>query len=166
MPETEFMRQRIVERTEATCAGRASDIHCLPVENIAEIEITSEHPDRPIEGALSETGTAGSVAGSPGEQTITIVFDEPQRVRKMTLKFVESERSRTQEFVLTWASQSGSPPQVIVRQQWTFSPSGSTIELESYDMDLDNVREVALRIKPDLNDPTALATLAEWRIFS
>jgi Protein of unknown function (DUF3309) len=82
-------------------------------------------------------------------------------VRKVTFEFVERERSRTEEFVLTWASQTGSAPHFIVRQQWTFTPSGSTTESETYE--LEGVQELALRIKPDLSDPTAIATLAAWR---
>ena len=50
----------------------------------------------------------------------------------MTPEFVERERSRTQEFVLTWASQTNSALHFMVRQQWTFYPSGSTTESESY----------------------------------
>ena len=83
----------------------------------------------------------------------------------MTLKFVEADRSRTQEFVLTWSSQVGGAENMIVRQQWNFSPSGSTTETEVYDVNLNDVRVLELVIKPDLSDRTAVASLQEWRVF-
>ena len=78
-----FMRKRIIEQLAATSGGKASDSYVLPVESIAEIEITSAHPDRPIEGALS--GTGGPWVRShfpPVNKQSLIVFDEPQRARK------------------------------------------------------------------------------------
>ena len=156
-----MMRKRTVERRENTAAAG----NRLQIESIAEVEVTSEHPDFPIDAALSEAGRQGWRAGSAGEQRVALIFDRPERVRKMTLKFVETERPRTQEFVLTWSSAVDGPAHVIVRQQWTFSPSGSTTESETYEMDLHEVRMIELTIKPDLSDVTAVATLAEWRVF-
>jgi hypothetical protein len=80
------MRKRITEQLAASSGENGSDSHLLPFESIAEVEITSEHPDRPIEGALSGTGGRGWVAGSPGEQTIIIVFDEPSASAKGDLR--------------------------------------------------------------------------------
>ena len=137
----------------------------LPIEQIASVEVTSEDPGHPIEAALSGWGSSGWRAGSAGEQRVTLLFDKPERVRKMTLKFVEDERPRTQEFVLTWSPQAGGAENMIVRQQWNFSPSGSTTESEVYDVNLNDVRVLELMIKPDLSDPTAVASLVEWRIF-
>lgn len=138
----------------------------LPIHVIAQVEVTSEDPERPIEAALSELGTSGWRAADPGEQRVTILFDAPELVRKMTLQFVETDRPRTHEFVLTWSSKIEGPAHIIVRQQWTFSPSGSTTESETYVVDLSDVRMLELMIKPDLSDPTAIASLREWRIYS
>lgn len=54
----------------------------------------------------------------------------------------------------------------MVRQQWSFSPAGSTAESETYHVDLRDVRMLELMIKPDLSDPEAVASLREWRIYS
>jgi hypothetical protein len=51
-----------------------------------------------------------------------------------------------------------------VRQQWNFSPAGSTSEVEDYEVWLDEVSILELAIKPDLVRGDAPATLAEWRI--
>ena len=52
----------------------------------------------------------------------------------------------------------------IVRQQWNFSPAGSTSEIEEYKVALDGVATLELAIKPDLTRGEAPATLARWRV--
>ena len=158
------MRKRIVQDRVTDGPAALAEAH-LPIESIAQVEVTSEDPGAPIEAVFSHSAGSGWRAGSPGQQRVTILFDEPERVRRITLKFVESDRPRTQEFVLTWSPRVGSPAHIIVRQQWTFSPSGSTTEFETYDVNLDQVVVLELMIVPDLNDHLSVATLAEWRIF-
>jgi hypothetical protein len=58
----------------------------------------------------------------------------------------------------------GGPFRDIVRQQWSFSPHGSTSEVEDCQIDLDSVRALELELKPDLKPDKALATLARWRV--
>lgn len=159
------MRKRIVEQAGSHDQDTGVKDRSLPLEQIASVEVTSEDLGHPIEAALSESGTSGWRAGSGGEQRVTLLFDQPQRVRKMALKFIEADRERTQEFVLTWSSQVGGPGNVIVRQQWNFSPSGATAESEVYEVDLNEVRVLELTIKPDLSDSAAVASLLEWRVF-
>jgi hypothetical protein len=159
------MRKRIVQRPEKINVQSSNGGH-LPIDAIAQVQVTSEDPEHPIEAALSLVGTSGWRAAVPGEQRVAILFDEPEFVQKMTLNFVETDRQRTHEFVLTWSSDIDGPAHIIVRQQWTFSPSGSTNESETYIVDLRNVRMLELMIKPDLSDPSAIASLREWRIYS
>jgi hypothetical protein len=109
--------------------------------------------------------SAGWRAGTPGEQRVRIIFDQPERIRKMTLQFIEAACQRTQEFVLTWSVDEATPAQIIVRQQWTFSPRGCTKESETYHVELDNVRVLELMIKPDLSDTKAVASLTQWLIY-
>jgi hypothetical protein len=52
----------------------------------------------------------------------------------------------------------------IVRQQWTFSPHGSTSEVEDFQVNLDSVSILELALKPDMTPETAIATLAAWRL--
>ena len=56
------------------------------------------------------------------------------------------------------------PLKEIVRQQWNFSPDGSTIELEDYVVDLKAVSILELTMDPDRGAGEALATLADWRL--
>ena len=43
-----------------------------------------------------------------------------------------------------------------MRQQWNFSPTGSTTEIEHYVVDLDAVSVLELAIRPDLRRPEQL----------
>jgi hypothetical protein len=55
------------------------------------------------------------------------------------------------------------PTREIVRQQWTFSPGGSTHETEDYRVDL-WVTVLELTISPHISGGEARASLAELRI--
>jgi hypothetical protein len=66
--------------------------------------------------------------------------------------------------MIRWASAEGGPTEEVVRQQWNFSPAGSTSEVEDYEVCLDGVSALELAIRPDLVRGDAPATLAEWRI--
>ena len=89
---------------------------------------------------------------------------EPQRVRRIWLHFAETAAGRTQEFVLRWGTADGQPTREVVRQQWTFSPDGSTHETEDYRVDLWGVTVLELTISPDISGGEARASLAEMRI--
>jgi len=52
----------------------------------------------------------------------------------------------------------------IVRQQWNFSPTGSTTEIEDYFVDLDSVSVLELALRPDLGGRDVVATLASFRL--
>src|SRR5216683_1138855 len=135
----------------------------LDLEEIARVEVTSEDPNFPIEAALTAGEGSGWRAAKKGKQIIRIVLDNPTTLRRIRLEFSETEIERTQEFTLRW-SQAGGPFREIVRQQWNFSPQGSTSELEDYQVQLEKVSALELTLKPDLTPDTAFATLAAWRV--
>jgi hypothetical protein len=56
------------------------------------------------------------------------------------LNFRRPKVERTQEFTLGCSAEPGGPLREIVRQQWSFSPHGSTSEVEDYRVDLDSAR--------------------------
>jgi hypothetical protein len=82
----------------------------------------------------------------------------------MRLRFNELEVARTQEFTVRWSGGPDEPLKEAVRQQWNFSPDGSTMELEDYVVDLKAVSILELTIDPDRGAGEALATLADWRL--
>jgi hypothetical protein len=135
----------------------------LDLEAIARAEVTSEDPNFPIESAITAKARCGWRAAETGEQVIRLVFDRPTPLHRIRLEFSETEVERTQEFTLRWAP-TGEALREIVRQQWNFSPLGSTSEVEDYRVDLDRVSIIELRLKPDLRPDHGLATLAAWRL--
>jgi len=136
----------------------------LDLEKLAAIEVTSEDPDFPIESALTICeGSAGWRAAERGSQIIRLVFDKPRAIHQIRLEFSDADNSRTQEFTLGWCP-AGGPMRELVRQQWTFSPRGSTREIEDYHVDLNEVAMLELALKPDLTAENAFATLTAWRV--
>ena len=152
------MRKRII----STADGGPRSADWLDLESLATVELSSEDPAHPFEAALADGGV-GWRAGSPGAQTVRVVFDAPQRIGRVRLCFEEAERSRTQEFALLWSAD-GREFRELVRQQWTFHPPTGSRELEVYEVALDGVKALELRIRPDLGDGSAVASLAELRV--
>jgi hypothetical protein len=136
----------------------------LDLEQIGTVEVTSEVPQFPIESVFSSEDGTGWRASQKGVQQIRIIFDQPLSVRRIQLHFFEPELERTQEFSIRWSSAEGGPSKEIVRQQWNFSPTGSTREVEDYEVSLDSVAVLELAITPDLTCREAAATLAKWRV--
>jgi len=92
----------------------------LDLDKIASVELTSEEPVFPIESALSSQNDQGWRAAEAGEQTIRLVFDQPQSLRRISLVFEENEINRTQEFTLRWSTDRGNTFQQFARQQCNF----------------------------------------------
>lgn len=136
----------------------------IDLGQIATVEVTSEDPNFPIESVFGSTDGPGWRASQKGEQQVRLVFDQPLSVRRIQLHFLEPERERTQEITVRWSSAQGGQPQEIVRQQWNFSPAGSTSEIEDYEVNLEDVAALELVIRPDLTYDEAPATLTAWRV--
>jgi hypothetical protein len=155
------MRKSIIGAA-STHPDQRSEQEWLDLEQVAKVEVTSEDPNFPIESALGSGKGPGWRAASKGKQIIRIILDKPRPLCRIRLEFAEPEIERTQEFTLRWSAEPGGPFSEIVRQQWSFSPHGSTSEVEDYQVDLDNVRALELELKPDLTPEKALATLVKW----
>lgn len=119
----------------------------LDLEKIAAVEITSEDPKFPIEHAMGNAETTGWRAAAPGPQKIRLLFDVPQKIRRIQLHFVDRISERSQEFWLL--ALMGDELREVVRQQWNFSPQGTTEEHEDYKVELNGVTALELRIDPD-----------------
>jgi len=156
------MRKRLITPTAENIRTRGEG--WLEVERAAVVEVTSEDKDFPVESAFASGDSRGWRAASPGSQTIRLIFDQPQRLKCVSLIFEEDEIGRTQEFVLRWSSDGGNSLKEIVRQQWNFSPPESTREVEEYRVDLSNVTVLELIIKPNIGDGVARASLKNFRL--
>jgi len=156
------MRKRLITPTPETV--RPPGEGGLNLERTAAVEVTSEEENFPVESALVLGEARGWRAAIPGIQTIRLIFDQPQRLRHISLVFEETERTRTQEFVLRWSSDGGRSFREIVRQQWNFSSPGGVREIEDYAVDLVDVGVLELIIVPDKSGGEARASLVKMRL--
>ena len=156
------MRKRIIPSAGEGTPPAGED--WLNLEDLAEVEVTSEDPAHPVESALVPGDTGGWRAAGPGEQTIRLLFAQPQAVHRISLEFSEPDVERTQEFVLRWSPDSGQTLHEIIRQQWNFSPHGATTQTEDLHVELTEVTLLELSIVPDIGAGPAHASLARLRL--
>jgi hypothetical protein len=117
------------------------------LERIARVEISSEDEQFPIEHALGKKETTGWRAADTGPQLIRLHFDEPLNIKRLRLHFVDKAAERSQEFAVYAGS--GAELKEVVRQQWSFSPNGSTEEIEDFTVNLSGITTMEVRIDPD-----------------
>jgi hypothetical protein len=136
----------------------------LDLERAAVVEVTSEEKEYPVEAALIVGELRGWRATDSGTQTVRLIFDQPQSLKRIALVFEETEIERTQEFVLRWSGDGGRSFREIVRQQWNFSPPNAIREVEEYQVELSDVAVLELVIVPDISRGSARASLKSLRV--
>ena len=156
------MRKRITKQDTRSVV--LPDQNWLELENLAEVELTSEDAAFPIESALRLDDGPGWRAAEPGRQTVRLLFDRPLRVRHVKVVFCEDELARTQEFVLRWSADGGQSYREIVRQQYNFSLPDNASEVEEYKVELDGLTALELEIIPDISGGSAHASIAQLRL--
>lgn len=154
------MRKRII--TQGAQDDMAPDQKWLDLENLAEVELTSEDGSHPIESALNPSEGPGWRASEFGQQTVRLLFDNPLRVRRIRLVFQENELDRTHEFVLRWSSDGGQSYREIIRQQYNFNSPHNTLEIEDYAVDLVGLTTLELSIVPDISGGLVHASVAQF----
>jgi hypothetical protein len=156
------MRKRIINRD----IGKPSPGHeaWLDLESLAQVEVSSEDSQHPIEAAFALNASSGWRAATPGQQLVRLLFDEPQNVRLIHLIFDEHDQERLQEYTLSWCPGAGQPYREIVRQQYTFSPPTTAREVEDYRVNLDRCAGLELSIIPDVRGSAVRASIAQFRV--
>ena len=144
--------------------GRRQDPEWIRLDESAEVEITSEAADHPVEAALMPGDDRGWQANLPGPQTIRLVFPAPRPVKQVRIVIEEREQERTQQFVLRAASSPGGAWREPTQQQFNFSPGGATREQEDYTLNLPAVATLELTIVPDISGGDARASLQQLRV--
>jgi hypothetical protein len=130
----------------------------LNLEELASVEVSSENPLYPFENTLHEESQDGWKASAPGPQLIRLIFDEPLPIHRIRLEFREDGPERVQEFVL-YAMTANQALKEVLRQQWTFSPGGSTHEIEDHPVELADITAIELQIDPGRHDKEKIASL-------
>jgi hypothetical protein len=153
------MRKHILKPGPPTSASTPEE---LDVATLATVAVTSEAADHPVENAFDQRrGPGGSrwVAATPGEQTLILAFDAPQNIRQVSIEVEETQNSRTQELHLAVSHDGGKTYREVLRQEFTFSPSGTTFEREEWTVAADQVTHLRLGLKPDKGGGPCLASL-------
>ncbi len=156
------MRKRIIPGKQKI--DPLSYYNWLDLKDIADVEITSEDPGYPIENALIPENTSGWRAAEPGEQTVRLLFSEPQTIKNIWVYFEEPHIERTQQFVLRYSADNGQTFREIIRQQWNFSPHGSKEQSENIQTDISGVTMIELTINPDISGGDVKASLARFLV--
>ena len=134
----------------------------ISIADVATVQVTSEQTDHPIDHAFDlSRGPGGSrwIAGGPGEQSVTLVFDRPQTIRRIGIEVEELAVSRTQELSVSVSSDGGRTYRELIRQEFNFSPPGTSFERELWTVSAGAVTHLRLEIKPDKGGHVGRATL-------
>jgi hypothetical protein len=131
-------------------------------KEIAAVWVTSEAAEAPIDHVFDQHGGPGGsrwVAAGPGEQRLILAFDTPQTLRTISLEVEEPEVSRTQVLLLSVSCDGGQTYQELRRQEYTFSPPGTTFEREECGVTVEGATHLQLVITPDKGGAPCWATL-------
>jgi hypothetical protein len=154
-----MLRKQIVPRRSSEPVSFENEIS---VADVATVQVTSEEADHPIDNAFDHNrGPGGSrwMAAEPGEQTLILLFDRPQAIRKIGLEVEDLAVSRTQELSVSVSSDGGRTYRELVRQEFNFSPPGTTFERELWSIAATAVTHLRVEIKPDKGGRMGRATL-------
>ena len=154
-----MLRKQVVPKR---CSESASFEGEISIADVATVQVTSEEADHPIDNAFDHNrGPGGSrwIADGPGEQTVILLFDSPQMIRKIGVEVEELAVSRTQELSVSVSSDGGRTYRELVRQEFNFSPSGTSFERELWSASAGAVTHLRLEIKPDKGGRVGRATL-------
>jgi hypothetical protein len=141
-----MLRKLIITPHTATPDDTTGEID---IAAVATVQVTSETPEHPVDYAFDEhRGQGGTrwIAGEPGEQTVIIAFDAPQTIRHISLEVEEPEVPRTQEIQLCLSCDGGRTYRELLRQEYNFSPPGTTFEREDWAISAQGVSH--LRVLP------------------
>jgi F5/8 type C domain len=154
-----MLRKQVLTTQTIAPAPRATD---RDIAAIATVLVTSEDPDHPIDYAFDgQRGPGASrwIAGESGEQKLILAFDAPQTIQKMLVDIDEPDISRTQEMQVSISTDGGRTYRELLRQEYTFSPPGTSHEHEEWTVNATGVSHLQVTIKPDKGGKACRATL-------
>jgi hypothetical protein len=152
-------RKLIIEPPPETPAPMPGEID---VAARATVQVTSESTEHPVEHAFDNRRGPGGTrweAGGPGEQAVILAFDAPQTIRQVLLEVEETEVARTQELQLAVSHDGAQTYRELLRQEYNFSPPGTTFEREDWAVTAEGVTHLRLRMKPDKGGKPCRATI-------
>jgi hypothetical protein len=159
-----MLRKQILTNRSAPLASQPGE---LDIAAHATVLVTSETAEHPIDHVFDpQRGPGGTrwVAAEPGEQVLILAFDTAQPIGRVSLEIEEREGSRTQELALSVSADGGQTYCELRRQEYTFSPPGTTFEREDWAVTAEGVTHLRLRITPDKGGKPCRATLTSLSV--
>lgn len=142
-----MLRKQLLQPRESRGSGGA-----ISIADTATVLVTSELPDHPIDHICDGQRGPGStrwVAEQSGDQTVVLAFDTAQNIDTVSLEIEETEISRTQELTLATSRDGGGTYREVLRQEFNFSPSGTTFEHEEWRLAAEGITNLRVWIRPD-----------------
>lgn len=160
------LRKRILDSSPMPASGR--DPAALDVVAIATVIVTSERATNPVDHIFDQSGGPGGsrwVAAKVGEQDLILDFDTPQTIKRVILEVEETEVSRRQEAVVSVSRDGGQVYDELIRQEYNFSPPGTTFERETWSVSAQHVTHLRLHITPDKEGKPSHATVTSLVLY-
>ncbi len=142
-----MLRKQLLQPVESRRSGRE-----ISIADTATVLVTSELPDHPIDHICDgQCGPGGTrwIAEQTGDQTVVLVFDTARNIDTVSLEIEEREVSRTQEVTLATSRDGGQTYREVLRQEFNFSPSGTTFEHEEWRVAAQGITNLRVWIRPD-----------------
>jgi hypothetical protein len=133
----------------------------------ATVLVTSEAAEHPVDCLFDgHDGPGGTrwVAAVDGEQVLILAFDTPQTIQEVSLETEELQASRTQVLTLALSQNAGRTYREILRQEFNFSPPGTTFERERWTVPATMVSHLRVTIRPDKGDRPGRASLTSLTV--
>src|SRR5215510_2620679 len=139
----------------------------LDIPTLATVLVTSEDPEHPVDHVFDGSGGPGAtrwIAGSEGEQTLVLAFDAPQTIRAVGIELEELTGMRTNVLTVSLSDDGARTYRERIRQEFTFSPPGTTFEREEWAMPAVGITHLRVVIRPDKGDAVHRATLTSLTV--
>ena len=152
---------------DLSSSGTSDEGGRMSIPALATVLVTSEAAEHPVDCLVDgHDGPGGTrwVAAVDGEQTLILAFDTPQTIREVGLETEESQASRTQVLTLSLSQDGGRTYREILRQEFNFSPPGTTFERERWTVPAAMVSHLRITIRPDKGSNLGRASLTSLTI--
>jgi hypothetical protein len=139
----------------------------MHIPALATVLVTSEAAEHPVDCLFDgHDGPGGTrwVAAVDGEQALILAFDTPQTIQEVGLETEESQASRTQVLTLSLSQDGGRTYREVLRQEFNFSPPGTTFERERWTVPATMVSHLRVTIRPDKGGKLGRASLTSLTI--
>ncbi|MER3424944.1 MAG: carbohydrate-binding protein [Nitrospiraceae bacterium] len=124
----------------------------ISIPDAATVLVSSEMPGHPVDCICDDQRGPGStrwIADGPGDQSLVLAFDTARTLHKVSLEVEEPDVSRTQELALSISHDGGQTYREVLRQEYNFSPPGTSFEHEEWHIPAEGVTNLWVWIRPD-----------------